>query len=74
MEEQKVPEWISPLETHLNTPSEMKAQLSALRDVSSLPEENEIIITSDGQVLLDVRNPIDIVGFGRQVGAEILCG
>jgi hypothetical protein len=39
-----------------------------------LPGRDEIIVTSEGLLLMDGRNPLCEVGLGRQVGQDILCG
>jgi hypothetical protein len=41
---------------------------------SSLPEENELIITEEGTIILDEEGPITAEEIGKPVGDPILCG
>lgn len=46
-----------------------------LRKAECLPEENEIIITDDGYILIDVHGEVKKLEIkGKQIGPEILCG
>lgn len=39
-----------------------------------LPEENEVIITADGLVVIDEEGPLTAEEIGKPVSSSILCG
>lgn len=52
---------------------ENKEQLKEVIN-DDLPEENEIIITAEGLVVIDEEGPIRAEDIGTPVGDSILCG
>ena len=51
-----------------------KTRIKVLKEIPRLPEPNEVIITKEGLILIDIAGPLKEEDLGESIGEEILCG